>query len=243
MLDLRGRLVVVVGGGVVAVRKVRGLLACGADRIRVVSPDFHPSLPQAPGIVERIIGRYEGRHLDGAGLVFAATGSAEVNAAVVSDAHEAGLLVNRADAVSDDDASAGDFSTPARFEAGPVVVTVSCGNAALSAQLRDELRARFDPSWRQWAEAAVTLRPLVTSHPAMSQADRAQVLRDLSSPEALARLQAGGEASLIEWVVERHPAMGPVLQAARPDVRPRGGATSAGDVDTSGDPGGDAARI
>src|SRR5687768_11992217 len=82
MLDLTDRPVVIVGGGEVAVRKVRGLLDAGAPRITVVATDFHADLP--PTVV-RVAERYEARHLDGAELVFAATDGREVNDAVVRD--------------------------------------------------------------------------------------------------------------------------------------------------------------
>src|SRR4051794_24057378 len=96
MLDVTGRLVVIVGGGAVAVRKVDGLLAAGATRVRVVSPVFHAEMPLDDSRVERVAAAYESRHLDGAALVFAATDLPEVNAAVVRDARSRGILVNRA---------------------------------------------------------------------------------------------------------------------------------------------------
>src|SRR5688500_6322724 len=79
MLDVTHGLGGIVGGGAVAARKARGLLDAGASRVRCVAPEIDAQLP-AP--VERVTERYEPRHLDGAGLVFAATDSAEVNAAV-----------------------------------------------------------------------------------------------------------------------------------------------------------------
>src|SRR5215213_10147985 len=109
MLDVTERPVLIVGGGAVAARKAAGLIECGATRIRCVAPEFDPAMPEG---VDRVRGTYEPRHLDGAGLVFAATDDRAVNAAVVRDARSLGVLVNRADA--DDDAP-GDSATPARL--------------------------------------------------------------------------------------------------------------------------------
>src|SRR4051812_47060021 len=94
MLDVSGRLVVIVGGGAVAARKARGLIEAGATKVRMVSPIFHKDVPAA---VESIAERYEARHLKGAGLAFAATDSPETNDAVVGDARRLGILVSRAD--------------------------------------------------------------------------------------------------------------------------------------------------
>src|SRR3954454_1471168 len=142
LLDLTDRLVVIVGGGAVAVRKAAGVLDAGATRVRCVSPTFHPDLPAA---VERVPEAYRPEHIESAGLVFAATDSAEVNDAVVRDASTRGIWVNRADA---DDGQPGDFTVPARLREGPVTVTVSAGGSpALAAAIRDGVAARWDPRW------------------------------------------------------------------------------------------------
>ena len=118
LLDVTDRLVVIIGGGVVASRKARGVLEAGATRVRMVAPSFADEVPEA---VERVASRYEPAHLDGAGLVFAATDCAEVNDEVVRDARVRGLLVCRAN--SDDDLP-GDFVTPAKLTRGPVTIAV-----------------------------------------------------------------------------------------------------------------------
>ena len=58
-LDLRGRRCVVVGGGPVGERKVRGLLSASA-RVAVVSPDLSPGLSElaAAGRVQAILRGY-----------------------------------------------------------------------------------------------------------------------------------------------------------------------------------------
>src|SRR2546423_3621673 len=140
MLDVSDRLAVIIGGGRVAARKARGLIEAGATKVRMVSPTFHKDVPAA---VERIAGRYEPRHLEGAGLAFAATDSGETNDAVVRDARRLGVLVCRADG---DHEAAGDFATPAVMRKGALTVVVSAaGGAGPAAVGRGQRAARGGP--------------------------------------------------------------------------------------------------
>ena len=85
--DLRGRRVLVVGGGAVARRKLEPLLAAGA-RVVVAAPWLEPSVMAlfAEGRIEHLAGRFEPEWLEGAWLVVAATDDAEVNRAVAQAA-------------------------------------------------------------------------------------------------------------------------------------------------------------
>lgn len=198
MLDVTDRPVVIVGGGQVAARKARGLLEAGATRVRCVSPDFVPDMPDS---VERVRQPYEARHLDGAGLVFAATDLPAVNDAVVRDARARNVLVNRADA---DDDQPGDFATPAKLRQGPVVVSVSTGGSpALAVLIRDGLLERWDPRWSRMAEMMLSLRRKIIEGLDAPAARRA-AFRDLATDEALDVLEAGGVAGVVQWLVERH---------------------------------------
>ena len=198
MLDVTGRLVVIVGGGAVAVRKVKGLLAAGASRVRVVSPAFHDEMPDAAG-AERVYGTYDPAHLDGASLVFAVTDLPKVNERVARDAMERGIWVNRGD-----EGEQGDFATPAKLTDGDVIVSVSAGSAALSGAIRDDLANKLDRRYVRLADAMKTLRPAVRS----SLTDpklRAAVFRDLASREALDVIETGGLEGLTRWLRPRHP--------------------------------------
>lgn len=198
MLDVAERLAVVVGGGPVAARKINGLLAAGARRIRVVAPDFHPTLPAE---AERLQALYRSSHLDGADLAFAATNVPGVNEQVVRDARERGILVNRADA---DDADPGDFTTPARFQRGGVTVAVSAGSPTLSARIRDRLYEAIQPAWLAMAEILQELRPKLRDTAGLSEAQRAEVLRELASSEALQAAEQG-TAAVWNWLATRYP--------------------------------------
>src|SRR5687768_9159451 len=103
LLDVSDRLTVIVGGGQVAARKARGLVAAGARRVRLVAPELTGDLPEG---IERVTESYQSDHLRGASIVFAATDDAAVNDAVVRDAHAMGAIVCRADASEEE---SGDF--------------------------------------------------------------------------------------------------------------------------------------
>jgi precorrin-2 dehydrogenase/sirohydrochlorin ferrochelatase len=198
MLDVSDRLIVIIGGGAVAARKGRGVIKAGAKRVRIVSPTFDAALP---AIVERVQEIYDPKHLEGAGLVFAATDRPEVNEAVVRDARSRGILVARADS---DDVEPGDFATPAHFREGPVIVSVSAGSAALAASIRDDLAERFDPRWAVMADLMQTLRPLVLKTIPANADRRAKVLRALAGDEAIARADQG-LPGVLAWLAERYP--------------------------------------
>jgi siroheme synthase-like protein len=197
MLDVSDRLVVIIGGGAVAARKAATLVETGAARVRVVAPQFDPQMSTR---VERIGESYQPRHLDGAQLVFAATDSPATNEQVVRDARSRGVLVNRAD---EGDPS-GDFITPARFQEGEVIVTVTAGSPALAVAIRDDLARRLDRRHAKMAHAMQALRPLIRSGN-LDPARRASVFRDLASDEALETLAAGGVDELKRWIGTRHP--------------------------------------
>jgi siroheme synthase-like protein len=197
MLDVTDRLVVIVGGGAVAVRKVKGLLDAGATHVRVVSPAFHDEMPDAAG-VERAYGTYEPAHLDGASLVFAVTDLPKVNERVTRDAKERGIWVNRGD-----EGERGDFATPAKLVDGDVIVTVSAGSAALAAAIRDDVASKLDRRYVRLADAMKTLRPAVRSSVAEEPA-RAAIFRDLASREALEAIEKG---KLFEWIRARYPSL------------------------------------
>lgn len=208
MLDVADRLIVIVGGGAVAVRKAKGLIECGANRVRCVALHIDAQMPDC---VEQLVTSYDPTHLEGATLVFAATNDPAVNAAIARDARERRIWVNRADAASASGAEeavvseAGDFSTPARFAESGICVTVSAsGNPALATTIRDAIRRSWDARWSRLADAMTRLRPEILSA-AGSQDVRARAFRALVSDEAMNVLCAGDLDALRHWLSARHP--------------------------------------
>ncbi|NTU85871.1 MAG: precorrin-3B C(17)-methyltransferase, partial [Chloroflexales bacterium] len=128
---------VVVGGGKVGERKVRGLLAAGAA-VRVISPEASPQL-QAWADAGRISWErrpYAPGDLAGARLVFAASDQRAVNTQVAREATALGALCNVADAPEE-----GSFHVPALHRGPGLTVAVSTGGAApaRAASIRDSI--------------------------------------------------------------------------------------------------------
>ena len=196
MLDIAERLVVIVGGGAVAVRKAKTLLDAGATRVRVVAPSISADMPPA---VERIVSLYDPRHIDGSVLVFAATDWPDVNEQVVADARARKILVNRAD-----DGSGGDFLTPALWRQGQLTLAVTSGSATLSAAVRDDLASALDDRHVRMSQVMEELRPLIRAGVADPQR-RAKIFHDLADDAALDTLREKGDVGLKMWLSERYP--------------------------------------
>jgi precorrin-2 dehydrogenase / sirohydrochlorin ferrochelatase len=143
---------VVVGGGAVAARKAHKLLEVGAEVV-VVSPEVLPELVDVS--VEVHERPYEYGDLEGADLVFAATDSREVNAAVAREAKARGVRSNVADRPSE-----GDFAVPSTLRRGGLQVAVSTGGASptLARRIRNELEEVFGPEWAGVVEELEAVR-------------------------------------------------------------------------------------
>jgi len=159
---LEGKNVLVVGGGRIALRKVKTLLPTGAH-ITVVAPlfdpEFHalvsnssagsPTLDKVPELSRRacfsslvLLERtYETLDLRGVSMVFICTDQPAVNAQVSNDARARRILVNNACDYLD-----GDFIVPARMDFGEnITVTVSTQGKAPS--LAKKLKQKIQTDW------------------------------------------------------------------------------------------------
>ena len=123
MLNLEGRLVLVAGGGRVALRKTRGFLEAGAV-VRLVAPALTQELANLAqaGEIEWLAREYDTLDLEGCWLAVAATDSRETNQRIGEEADQAGIWVN----VVDRPEICG-FSVPAHFRQGELTVSVSHG--------------------------------------------------------------------------------------------------------------------
>ena len=157
-VDLSGRSLILVGGGKVAERKVRGILSAGTETsICVIAPQITTVL-QEHAAAGRLCWKqacYADGMLEGAFLVYAATDLREVNAAVAAEAKRRGIPVNVID-----DPAASTFQVPASIRRGELILSVSTagGSPALSRAIRMELEEMYPPAFGMWLERVSCLR-------------------------------------------------------------------------------------
>jgi len=194
MLQLEGRLCVVVGGGPVALRKARGLREAGA-RVRLVAADVSAPAEELDGM-EVSVRSYRDGDLSGAFLAFAATGDREVNAAVVREARRCGILVGVADAPAE-----GDFALPALLRRGDLAVAVATGgrSPALAALVRDQLAAQIGPEWAVVLDIAAALRRKRLTLQGKTEYNQAILRRLLDG--GLPELIAGGDEPAVDQLL------------------------------------------
>ncbi len=139
-VEMKGRPVIVIGGGNVGAEKVRGLLAAEAD-ITLVSPALIDELREHAdaGRIKHIARAYVESDLDGGyEFIMVATDDGAINAEVAAAGKKRGLWVNAAD-----DPKNCDFILPAVVRKGKITIGASTSGTspALARRLREELDA------------------------------------------------------------------------------------------------------
>ena len=157
-LSIEGKLCFVVGGGRVALRKIRGLLAERA-MVTVITPQIASELTdlwQKKHIFWCKEPFQVGKNmLLGAHLVFCATDSAMVNRQAADEAHSIGALVNSATDKGDCD-----FQVPSSVHRGDMLLTVSTGGGspAFSRLMRKDLEKQYGEDFGKWLAIQEDLR-------------------------------------------------------------------------------------
>lgn len=143
-LDLRGRAVLVVGGGALAAEKVRGLRAAEAE-ITVAAATLGPELAalRDAGAIAHIPREYREGDMIGFGVVMAAQDGrageqvgGRGNSRLAAEARRRGILFNAAD-----DPANCDFILPAVVRQAPLTIAISTagGSPAIARRVREEL--------------------------------------------------------------------------------------------------------
>jgi len=141
---------VVVGGGVVAARKVRLLIAANGQVI-VIAPELCEELSEQLAVdrLTHVARRFEVSDLEGATLVIAATDDSAVNHLVSESAQARNIPVNVVD-----DAALSTVIFPSIVDRNPILIAISSSGKAptLSRQLRGRLEAMLPKQIGAFAE-------------------------------------------------------------------------------------------
>ncbi|HEX5085248.1 MAG TPA: bifunctional precorrin-2 dehydrogenase/sirohydrochlorin ferrochelatase [Blastocatellia bacterium] len=155
-LDLKGRDVLVVGGGVIAEGKALQLIEAGA-RVTVVSPELTETLRAAADRKEitYLNGSFIEENLNGMFLVIGATGDRKVNEKIAKASGERGLLCNVVD-----QPDLCNFITPALVTRGALQISVSTGGGSptLTQRVKREIAALIGEEYRALLELASEMR-------------------------------------------------------------------------------------
>ena len=146
MLNLNGKRCAVIGGGKVALRKTRTLVAAGAN-VTVIAPAADENLTAlaADGKIELVLRGYESGDVSDCFLVVAATDSAALNRQIAA---EAPCLVN---VVTEPEL--GNFSVPAQSMSGRLSFTAFGGGLpAYTALLTRDIAKTYGNDFAEFAE-------------------------------------------------------------------------------------------
>src|SRR5690606_35624361 len=154
---LQGRVVLVVGGGEVALRKARLLSEAGAQ-LRVVAPQIRSELNELAGEGGVFQRGYETADLQGVALVIAATDDEPLNARISAEAQALGIPVNVVDAPA-----LCSVIFPAIVDRSPLIVAVTSGGDApvLARLIRAKIETWIPATYGQLAGLAKKFRQRV----------------------------------------------------------------------------------
>ena len=171
-LNLTEKRIVIVGGGRIALRKLKGLLGCGAI-LTVVSPEINEEIKNLVNFdtitfIEREV---RGSDLQDAFLIIVATNSFEVNEFVINQAGDH-QLVN-----ASHQADRGNVSLPATLKRGRLIISVFTGGSSplLARKIRDDLSSMYDESYSKRLEYLYEKRLAIKSEN-ISESEKRKVL-------------------------------------------------------------------
>ena len=193
-VKLSGRLVVVMGGGLIAEGKHPSVLDAEA-RVRLIAPAITPGI--AAWVRQRKIDwlpkEFEAGDLEGACLVIAATSAPGVNEAVFHEAESQGILCNAVDDVANCH-----FYYGAVVQRGDLQIAVSTNgkSPALAQRIRKELEQQYGEEYALWLDWLGMTREALRAGPGSGEEKKA-LLHHLASREMFERFrrQTYGESS------------------------------------------------
>ncbi|MCR5834790.1 MAG: bifunctional precorrin-2 dehydrogenase/sirohydrochlorin ferrochelatase [Selenomonadaceae bacterium] len=183
-LELTGKSCAVIGGGKVALRKIRGLLETGA-RVKVIAPEVCTEIESLRREIILLREKFSPEMIDDEILIIAATDNPEVNQQVTAAAHDKNILVNNVN-------GGGDFDIPSRIRHGDFLLTISTGanspafSKFVRLMLENELGENFGTGLALIARRRQEVKKILPNPNA-----RKNFWRDILTSETWAMLKSG----------------------------------------------------
>ena len=195
LLNVRGRLCVVIGGGDVAWRKINTLLERGAV-VKVIAPMVRSDIAALAdrGAIDLEPRGYRTGDLASAFLCVAAADDPEVNAAVRHEAGVRRVLVNVVD-----DPEGSDYQVPSFFENGPLLIALgtSGSSPAVARTLRRMIQEWLGDSFEEALAIVERFRERVRAENEDPK-ERVRFCEEAITAETLERVRAGDLAGFEE---------------------------------------------
>ena len=191
-LDIEGKVCVVLGGGHVALRKVKDLLNAGG-KVTVIAPDICDDL-RLLAETEQIEWReqcYTKSCLPAGLILIAATDNPQVNELAAIEAAEKHMLINIVN-FSSCIPNSSLFTVPSVIRRGDLTLAISTEGAspALSKCIRKYLEAQFNDNFARWLERLSDIRDEV-KYVIKDAETREKFWRDVMSNENFSLAQNG----------------------------------------------------
>lgn len=194
-LDIRKFPAVIIGGGIVAYRKVEMLLKFGAT-VTVISPEIVRELDDLADQdrISLIRKRYETGDLKGYRIAIVATNDRDVNERAYCEAESAGMLVNVVDKPD-----LCNFIVPSMVKRGSLLIAISTEgkSPAMAKWMRQHLEEEFGPEYGTFLEFLGDLRRTWLER-IPEEAARSQAFMEIIESEAFEQLLNGREDNAFE---------------------------------------------
>lgn len=198
-INLLNKSCLIVGGGIVAQRKVENLLEYGAS-ITLVSPQITPIIKQyeQSGVIKVVERNFEAQDLDYVFMVFIATNDSEVNRYIAELCVSKQILVNAVD-----DPPNCDFFVPAVVKRGSLAIAISTTGKSplLARQIKEDLENIYSEEYSEYVDLLGEYREMIkNSIPDINK--RRLALAALIDLEILEGLKAGEREKVRERMEE-----------------------------------------
>jgi precorrin-2 dehydrogenase/sirohydrochlorin ferrochelatase len=181
MVDLKGKTVVVIGGGRIAERRIRSLIESEAALI-VVSPELAPNLRSLfnKGTITWKQKKFTSDDLEEAVLIVAATDDQIVNQAIIESAPPH-AFVNAAGNMEQ-----GNILFPSYFKRGKLSIGISTNGASplFAAQVKNQLESIYDDKYEDYLDFLFEARQLL-KRSSLQKEEKQKLLHQLLSEDFL----------------------------------------------------------